>query len=283
MRDPDVDGRTPRAPPRFLTRRALLRGGLAAAVGGSAYAVGVEPRWLDVSEHDIAVPGLTPALSGLRIAQLTDVHLTSLGMLERKVIAAVRAHRPQIVVLSGDVVDSESAFGALRELVGELARSGAAVLATLGNWEHWGNVPVDALARVYSAAGARLLVNEAVRVHGLHVLGTDDALAGQPKLRAAEGMAAREASLLVTHSPGFLDRSTPNFRFSLCVAGHTHGGQGRIGSFAPLVPPGSGRFVSGRYDTPLGAAYVSRGIGTSVLPARIGARPELPIFRLVQG
>lgn len=56
----------------------------------------------------------------------------------------------------------------------------------------------------------------------------------------------------------------------------------RLG-FPVAVPPGSGRFVSGPYETRVGPAYVSRGTGTSVVPARFLCRPELPVFRLVQG
>jgi predicted MPP superfamily phosphohydrolase len=51
----------------------------------------------------------------------------------------------------------------------------------------------------------------------------------------------------------------------------------------PFRPPGSGRFVSGWYDVPIGRAYVSRGTGLSVVPARFGCRPELPVFTLRQG
>ena len=71
---------------------------------------------------------------------------------------------------------------------------------------------------------------------------------------------------------------------ALNLAGHTHGGQVRFGAgLVPFVPPGSGRFVSGWYDTPAGRAYVSRGTGTSILPVRFTCRPELPVFRLRQG
>jgi predicted MPP superfamily phosphohydrolase len=63
------------------------------------------------------------------------------------------------------------------------------------------------------------------------------------------------------------------------LSGHTHGGQVTVGGWAPLVPPGSGRYVRGWFRgdgaPPL---YVSRGIGTSVLPIRFGATPELAVF-----
>jgi predicted MPP superfamily phosphohydrolase len=76
---------------------------------------------------------------------------------------------------------------------------------------------------------------------------------------------------------------TRSRRSSLCLAGHTHGGQIRAGSLAPFVPPGSGRFVAGWYETEMGPLYVSRGTGTSIVPARFCCRPELPVFELVRG
>jgi predicted MPP superfamily phosphohydrolase len=63
------------------------------------------------------------------------------------------------------------------------------------------------------------------------------------------------------------------------IAGHTHGGQITIFGWAPFTPKGSSRLVSGEYATPLGRLYVTRGLGTSLLPIRLGARPELVFVR----
>jgi hypothetical protein len=191
-----------------------------------------------------------------------------------------------LVVITGDAVDSVDILPVLTELCAELRGSGAPLLGLAGNWEHWGKVPLAALHAAYAAAGGKLLVNDGAvvsGVSGVSVVGTDDGLAGRPDLPRVFSRARGEVALLLTHSPALLDRvGADAHRFSLALAGHTHGGQGTIGPFAPLVPPGSGRFVAGFYDTPVGRAYVSRGLGTSVLPARFACRPELPIFRLVR-
>ena len=73
-------------------------------------------------------------------------------------------------------------------------------------------------------------------------------------------------------------RSGP--RFALCLAGHTHGGQVALFGFALWTPRGSGNFTAGRYDSTMCPIYVSRGIGTSILPIRLGARPEIAVFTL---
>ena len=67
---------------------------------------------------------------------------------------------------------------------------------------------------------------------------------------------------------------------SLCLSGHTHGGQIALAGWAPFRPVGSGRFVAGFYDVPGCRLYVSRGVGTSVLPLRWGAAPEVAVFDL---
>jgi uncharacterized protein len=184
------------------------------------------------------------------------------------------------------MVDSSAALPLLTEFCFELARGGRSLIATLGNWEHWSRTPLVDIEAAYELAGAELLVNDSRLVQSaLRVVGTDDSTGG--KVRFEEALCQREsgpASLFLTHSPELLDRVPPTAgAFDLALAGHTHGGQVRVGPFAPALPPGSGRFVAGWYEVPTGSAYVSRGTGLSVLPVRFGARPELPIFTLRQG
>ena len=69
-------------------------------------------------------------------------------------------------------------------------------------------------------------------------------------------------------------------KFALCLSGHTHGGQVAFMGWAPLRPAGSGRFVQGFYEVPGCRLYVSRGVGTSILPIRWGAPPEIAVFDL---
>lgn len=270
-----------------LGRRRLLLGAGAVAGAGALDAFALEPAWLEVTEHRVPVPGLPRALDGMRIAQISDAHLRDLGRVERAIVEAVRRTQVQLVVLTGDIVDRAASLGVLGELCAGLREAGAALVATLGNWEHWAGFTVTGLAREYERLGARLLVNEAALVGGVVVAATDDGYAGAPRwdhtLGALAALAGSGApKLLLTHSPAMFDRvplEAP--RFDLSLAGHTHGGQLRLGPWAPLVPPGSGRFVQGFYDTRVGPAYVSRGTGTSIVHARFSCRPELPVFRLV--
>jgi uncharacterized protein len=252
------------------------------AVGAGLDAVVVEPNWLEVTRHEVPMVGLPQHLDGFTLVQISDAHLKHIGTVEEAIARVVQAENVQLVLLTGDTVDSVDMLGVLQDFCCALRKNGTVVLASLGNWEHWGNVPVIELAKSYAGLGAKLLMNEAVVVpDGLRVYATDDSTGGSPKVGPLYED-NKAPTLLATHSPAFLDKSAfmPG-AFSLALSGHTHGGQMRLGpKGVPFRPWGCGRFVGGWYDTPGGRAYVSRGTGTSALPARFTCRPELPILRL---
>jgi predicted MPP superfamily phosphohydrolase len=190
-------------------------------------------------------------------------------------------------------VDRADALPALEAFLA-LLDPRVAKYAVLGNWEHWSGVDLRALAELYGRHNGRLLVNESVAHPGgaVTITGVDD-LAGAPDLRGAlRGAERAPLRLLLAHSPAYRDTVAAHGRPSgtplsapldvggtLILSGHTHGGQVTVGGWAPLLPPGSGRYVRGWFRgdgaPPL---YVSRGIGTSVLPVRFGSRPELAVF-----
>lgn len=266
---------------KHLTRRRLILGSAATLAGAGALdALVIEPAWLDVKPLQHAIEGLPRALEGFTIAQITDAHLTTLGRVEDRILAAIRSTSPQMVVLTGDLIDDFEQAETLAELCAELSRTGATVLATLGNWEHWGKIDRTALERTYRKSDAKLLVDGWTEVEGVSIYASDDSTGGTPaKISPGGGVGPQ---LLLTHSPAFVDRKHPDLRFDLCLAGHTHGGQITAAGLAPFTPPGSGRYVAGWYETNLGPMYVSRGTGTSIAPARFMCRPELPLFELTR-
>lgn len=269
---------------RHLSRRRLLLGGAALTGGVALDAFAIEPSWLEITRHDVPVAGLPRALSGYVLAQVTDAHLTALGRVELAIVEAVKASGAAAVALTGDIVDRPSSLPILAELGAALTRTGAKLVATLGNWEHWAGFSPAQLDASYSRFGGRLLVNESIELGGVIFAGTDDGYAGTPRWDHTLGTlpASSGPRVLLTHSPAMFDLAPDEVpRFDLALAGHTHGGQLRLGGFAPFLPPGSGRFVSGMYEARVGRGYVSRGTGVSVVPARFTCRPELALFRLV--
>ena len=244
------------------------------------YATLVEPHWLEVTRLRLKTGSRTP----LVIAQLSDLHLGRPGALEERIIETLHDQPPDVIVLSGDVVDREEGLTHLPALLARLPE--VPRFAVLGNWEYWSGIDLGKLRRVYRAGGVTLLVNEShslvVGGQVLRITGLDDDTAGTPRLPDSETARAGDARLLVQHSPGYFESTDvgPAGKFDLCVSGHTHGGQVTLFGIPLWLPPGSGGFVHGLHDRTMCPVYVSRGLGTSLLPLRLGARPEIVFFEL---
>ena len=253
---------------RNLGRAAL---GLTLA-GGAVDALVVEPRWVEVT-HPVATTR-APLRTPLRVLHITDLHGDVPGAREARILEVLEHEKPDLVVLTGDSTDRGSLAGE-RDFLARL-HAPLGVFAVRGNWEHWN--PAADEAATYAAAGITLLVDEARRVRDdLWVVGFEDPTGGSPNVaRALRGVPAGVATLGLVHSPVLFDELAG--RVSFVLAGHTHGGQVRVPLLgAPWLPPGSGRFVAGAYEVSGAWLYVSRGIGTSLLPVRFACRPELPV------
>jgi predicted MPP superfamily phosphohydrolase len=268
-----------------ITRRRFMAGLGAAGAAIGADAFGFEAHRVLVSRHDVLIPGLAGSLNGLRIAQVSDVHLPGNQLAARSALHHLQRERPEVVVLNGDMTETAQALGQVREFA-RAARGTLATVAVLGNWEYRTGVKGFRARAVYHDAGVDLLINQSrlLEIGGssLTLVGLDDVLSGAPDLTAARmGLGEAGVEIWVIHEPSFADQvpeAAP--RPSMLLAGHTHGGQIRIPLMPPVKPAGAGRFLEGWYhDTPA-PMYVSRGIGTTGIPARFRCPAELPVFTL---
>jgi len=285
IKDTDAEDSGPK-----VTRRGLLQAfGLSAMGAGMAGLDGflLEPRWLDVTFHTSHIAGLSRNLEGLKIAQISDLHFRQSSSLHGALAKSLDAENPSLVAFTGDLVDKQHFLPGLLEFLSSLKAPGRQILATLGNWEHWAGFTAAGLAGEYKRAGVQLMVNEETRAeNGLMILATDDVLYSRTNVAemAKRRGPKKEPLLLLTHSPSILDMPDwgPGF-WDLALAGHTHGGQARLGPYIPFLPPESGRFVNGWYQTASGPAYVSKGVGTTIMEVRFTCRPELAYFTLARG
>ena len=279
-----------------MNRRTFI--GLAAAAGGGLLGYGhwVEPRALSFSSHRIrlSTAGAQPIGAddapgaAVRIVQMSDLHLKNIGAVHESVAGHIDELSPDLIVFTGDTLDHRQNIPLLREFLA-LLRTGAPKLASLGNWEYQADVSFDDVASELSRVGGELLVNRSVvlPVAGkeLVVTGLDDWLRGRPHLGAAlsgvtESQRASGHHLVIAHCPIQRDLLAQQLGGSAppwLLAGHTHGGQVGVARLR-VTPHGSGRYVRGWYRASTPHLYVSRGIGTSVLPLRIGSRPEVVVF-----
>jgi predicted MPP superfamily phosphohydrolase len=267
------------------SRRSFLvaaAGACGAVVGGDAFVV--EPAKVLVSRHEVAVPGLARAFDGMRLAHVTDVHFPGNLAAGRATLAHLQREKPEIVVMTGDMTERADALALVAAFARE-ARGSLATVATLGNWEYIAGAASQAAA-VYRSVGAELLVNahREIRVGGssLVLVGLDDPVLGRPDLLGARaGLPSDGPEIWLVHAPGFASRPPPVSGVpAFILSGHTHGGQIRLPFLPAVTPEGSGRFVAGWYRDTFAPLYVSRGIGTTTIPARFDCPPELPIFTL---
>jgi predicted MPP superfamily phosphohydrolase len=282
-----IDPRAAHAGRPSLARRELLArmGILAGAVPviGAVDGLMITPRRLTATDHAVGNDEARDA-PRLSVLQLSDLHLKQIGDLEERLLEQVHARTPDVIVLTGDIVDRRGSLWQLELFLRRLPHAGRR-FAIPGNWEHWAGISLESLERLYAGHGVELLVNRsAVFDHGGHrvrVTGLDDLVAGKPDADAALSAAEPCANhLLLAHCPAARDHlrlpraHAPTFMLS----GHTHGGQIAPFGLAIKLPHGSGGYVSGWYRDDGVPLYVSRGIGTSLVPVRIGATPELAHF-----
>lgn len=208
----------------------------------------------------------------VRLVLLTDLHSCAYGAGQRKLLDAVEAQHPDLVLLGGDIVDDDPSLD--EENAWTVVRALAERYPTFyvtGNHEFWGGRPEE-LKRRMEAYGATVLEGacETVIFQGqpLGICGVDDPAVGEESWEVQLDRAAAEAdpdyfNILLTHRPERVDRYEGR-GFDLILAGHTHGGQWRIpGLLNGLLAPNQGffpQYAGGRYQIGESALIISRGL-----------------------
>jgi len=267
----------------LLSRRAAIKGLLATTVGGltgtAAYGMGYERHRIGITETALPVSGLPPALDGLRVGFLTDIHHSGTVPAADVVRAVdlVRGARPDLIVLGGDYVTfGDRAFvGPVAELLAPLTAPHG-VFAILGNHDDDRDMPAALAAQrieVLRDARTRIVIrNEPLELAGVRfwTRRIDDIAR---VLRKAD-----QTVLLLAHDPRRLVEAA-SLNVPAVLSGHTHGGQ--------VVLPGVGALARRRFPVLAGlgsrdntSIFVSRGVGTVYVPVRINCPPEVAIVTL---
>ncbi len=242
-----------------------------------------------VREVDVAVPGLPHDLEGLRVLQLSDIHLSAfLSESElARVIDECNQLRPHLAVVTGDLISSHT--DPLDACIRQLARikTDAGVLGCLGNHEVYAKVEKRTV-ELGARAGVQFLRGESRQLRFgdsvLNVAGVDFQ-SYREKHRYLDGaehlLVPGAMNLLLAHNPDVFPAAARH-GYNLLLAGHTHGGQVTIEILDQSITPARffTPYVYGLYRSGAAAAYVTRGIGTIGIPARIGAPPEISVLRL---
>ena len=274
---------------RWLETASACIAATPAAMAG--YGFFVERTNFRVQEVDIPIANLPSGLNGLRILQLSDIHLGS--FLEEselaRVVDASNELRPDLAVITGDLISV--AGDPLEACIKQLGRvrTIAGIYGCLGNHERYARAERETV-KLARAADIRFLRREATTLKfggdEMRIAGVDHQTIRSRGgyLRGAETLIQEGAfNVLLSHNPDVFPVAKKK-GFDLTLAGHTHGGQVAVEildqnlSVARFFTP----FVHGVYREGQSAIYVTRGIGTIGLPARIGAPPEISVIRLVK-
>lgn len=264
------------------------------ALTGAALVDGflLEPFQLDVTRLEISSPRLPSGFDGLKIAQLSDLHLHGISRACRTAVDVIGAEHPDLVAITGDLVDQpEQTAGCLAFLNNLQAVAGVPIMVVPGNWDHRTFPTKQSIAawhkRLQDETGTRVLVNQNVvlRRHGDRVwlVGTDDPYFGYADLDAGfKGVPDAAFALVLTHAPEAFEELAQRPAARLVLAGHTHGGQVRLPFIGALrVPSRYGTlFARGLFQLGDTLFYVNAGIGMSHIPVRFMCRPELTLITL---
>jgi predicted MPP superfamily phosphohydrolase len=235
----------------------------------------------------IPVAGLPPGWQGARIVQLSDLHAGRHMTPERLRGIARRAAalKPDILVVTGDIVHNSPAFARLAAEAIASVPTRLGTFACLGNHDFYAGA--DSVARELRAAGVPVLRNEGRWLErgggGLWLCGVDDVWSSRFDLAAAlRGKPEGAACVLLSHQPNTWPLAQ-RAGVHLQLSGHTHGGQlallwlHRSLSLARFITP----FVAGLYRAGSSYLYVNRGAGTVMPLIRLGSRPEVTEITLV--
>ena len=274
--------------------KGLFGAGALFALGCLGWGFGVEPRLLAERQMELG----SPQWSGenFTVAFITDFHIGGLHVDSERVeriAAQAMKHKPDLILLGGDFINGhvslnehkaeavaafEAGIAALDQLSAPLG-----VYAVIGNHDIW--LDTDWVIAELAASGVTTVVNDSavLDIGGtpLCLIGLDDEMSGEPSYSKARRDCPKEAArLILSHAPDSVAQADESAIVAL--AGHTHGGQINPFFFKHYYPGTQlGKdFAYGWEELPAGPIYISSGIGTSIMPARFRAVPEIVILTL---
>ena len=247
--------------------------------------------------------GIPSAFNGFRIVQVSDLHNAEFGRGNNELLEVIEDCRPDIIVATGDIIDSGRTDTLTAALFVENAMKTAPVYYVTGNHEarllKQGGTGKDEYFKLESImvnAGANVLHGESVSIErgesDIQIIGIDDPeylrlnkYAGENRITLSnidEFIEEDIFTVLLSHRPELFEEYAKS-GVNLVIAGHAHGGQFRLPFVGGLFAPNQGffpRYDSGLYEKNNTKMVVSRGLGNSAVPIRFNNRPEIVVIEL---
>jgi uncharacterized protein len=263
----------------------MRRVAAAAAAALAVYASVIEPRRLVTVRRTLALPNWPRSQDGFRVGFISDLHAApphaTPGRIAR-IVERLNAEHPDVALLGGDYIDAHPLWGGRvppEAIAQELSQIEAPAYAVLGNhdWKQAGDHMWTALHNV----GIDVLENRAVPVNGVYVAGLADLRSRRPDIPGTLATVPPDAPvILLSHDPDVFPL-VPD-RVAITLAGHTHGGQIAIPVLRRAVIPSryGERYARGHVVEDGRHLYITSGLGTSGLPVRLFAPPEVVVLEL---
>jgi len=242
------------------------------------YVFFIEPNWIQVKYVKIVSPRLSRALAGITVVHISDMHIESLGFREVSMIENINAIKPDLILVTGDLIGNREAVGILWNIL-SLLEPKTHTYAVCGESDS----AIDDLrdARQWNATNTSLIDGKLIR---LDIKGKGDTafwLVGSPSeeglSRVASIALSGEPVIVVNHRPDIVKQAAMK-KVDLVVAGHTHGGQVGITLLQDLFPYAKrSPYIAGLYKVKDTLLYVNRGI-SSEKGLRFLCRPEITVY-----
>jgi len=233
---------------------------------------------------------LVEALDGLKVAHLTDLHMKSIGVKENKILEILKEEKPDLILITGDFISFEGPYEPVMSFFHQI-KAPFGVYGVLGNTEYSNENGSCILCHKEKSQSLKekqnpvILRNSVVplKINGgvVNIFGVDDPVDKKNDLGSSRsGMNPHAPVILLAHSPEIFEEASDS-GIDLILCGHTHGGQIFITRYLrkifPIVDPAL-EFLDGFFQKGKTLMYVSRGLGNSFLPFRLGVKPEITFF-----
>lgn len=249
------------------------------------------------SKFSIRSDNLPQNFNGYKIVQLSDLHSKSFGDDQSKLVEKVKKVKPDLIVFTGDLIDSDRYDEKPSLILMEKLVQVAPVYYVTGNHEWWSG-KLNSLEDKLTSIGIKVMRNEAEEIaiedEVIQIIGIDDPANGMESYAdrttteeniksAIEGIEEGDNfQILLSHRPEIFSLYS-EYDFDVVFSGHAHGGQFRIPFVGGIIAPDQGffpKYTSGKYNSSNTTMIVNRGLGNSIIPLRIFNRPEIVVATL---
>lgn len=244
-------------------------------------------KHLETTHYTYETEQLGVDLDGYRIVQISDLHNAKFGKNNQKLVDRIRECAPDMIVLTGDLVDSNHTnVDRVVQFVDEIVKI-CPVYYVTGNHEYWLDTSeYEKLMDGLVSAGVVILDNQVVEISRgdakFRLVGLDDKSLADGTLEALLSD-EKELTVVLAHEPQYFARYAGT-GVDLVLSGHAHGGQFRLPFVGGIVAPDQGflpEYTAGEYYMNGTEMIVSRGLGNSVIPVRLFNYPEIVCVELV--